>query len=1191
MTTVGVPRRRIWQPWALLAGGLIVTAVAAHYTKSGADVAVQREFDFGCNEIKIKIQDRLNAHEQILRSGAAFFDHAGGVSREDWHRFAERQKVDQQLPGIQGIGFALLIPQQNLAQHVQEIRAEGFPQYQVRPEGERGIYSSIIYLEPFTNRNLRAFGYDMFSEPIRRTAMERSRDVDAAALSGKVILVQETDTNVQAGTLMYVPVYRVGMAHDTIDQRRNALVGWVYSPYRMNDLMRGILGSWDLSGEKRIHLEVFDSDKVSSDTLLFDSQPNTGTVGQTSGLPVVGASGSESHPPSPTSEPFWRIGTAWPLALKSGVVSAGRQWTVRFTRTGSHLSAANYDRVWLVLFGGTSASVLLAGLFFSVLNTRFKALRMARELTEKLAQSEQSYRNQFANNSTVMLLIDPKVGAILDANAAAVSFYGYSCDQLTAMRITDINTLPPAEVFQDMSSIQTKKGQRFQFKHRLADSSVRDVDVSTCPIEFGGRTVLHSIVFDVTERKQAEAALQRVAHAAEQLHHCLELINNCADLDSALTCLMQNAMDSSGMDGAGIYLIEGQNAVLRHHTGLDTAFVEQLARLPLSTDYVKAALEDPRGIVNVIEQIPERNHLYKAFGFRHVYGVVLRLGEQPFGLLNLTSHRVESPSASDIGLIRILALETGSVFLRLKIEGQIRLSEERYRSLYAESRDAIMILSPDTGFLNGNPTAIRLFGCRDEREFTTQTSASLSPAFQPDGKPSADEAQKMMRIALEQGSHFFDWTHRRLDGTEFPSTVLLSRIGSSDQRLLQSTVRDITERKRVEDAKEKMELQNQQLQKSESLGRMAGAIAHHFNNQLQVVMMNLQMALDDLPKNVGPVENLAEAMLSARKAAKVSIQMLTYLGQNTDKNEPLDLSDACQRHLPMLRTVMPKNVVLETDLPTPGPAINANTNQIQQILTNLLTNACEAMGEARGVTRLTVKTVPTADIPDVNRFPIDFLPRGVAYACLEIGDSACGIAAENIDKLFDPFFSTKFTGRGLGLPVVLGIVRAHGGSVTVESQPGKGSVFRAFLPMLAEAIPQKPIPVAQSPKAAGGGTVLVVDDEPTLRQAVSLALKRFGFTVLAAEDGVEALEVFEQHRDEICCVLCDLTMPRMNGWDTLTALRKLVPDIPVILASGYSEAQVMAGNHPELPQAFLSKPYELPTLMEVIARVMKNPKG
>ena len=180
-SSIGAGHRRIWQAFGLLLMGLIATALAAHYTKSETDRESKREFDFVCNEIKIKIQDRLNAHEQILRSGAAFFDHSGSVSREDWHRFAERQKVDQQLPGIQGIGFALLIPKQNLAQHVQEIRAQGFPQYQVRPEGKREIYSSIIYLEPFTNRNLRAFGYDMLSEPVRRTAMERARDQDAAA--------------------------------------------------------------------------------------------------------------------------------------------------------------------------------------------------------------------------------------------------------------------------------------------------------------------------------------------------------------------------------------------------------------------------------------------------------------------------------------------------------------------------------------------------------------------------------------------------------------------------------------------------------------------------------------------------------------------------------------------------------------------------------------------------------------------------------------------------------------------------------------------------------------------------------------------------------------------------------------------------------------------------------------------------
>ena len=180
---------------------------------------------------------------------------------------------------------------------------------------------------------------------------------------------------------------------------------------------------------------------------------------------------------------------------------------------------------------------------------------------------------------------------------------------------------------------------------------------------------------------------------------------------------------------------------------------------------------------------------------------------------------------------------------------------------------------------------------------------------------------------------------------------------------------------------------------------------------------------------------------------------------------------------------------------------------------------------------------------------------------------AAGSRHENIEKLFDPFFSSKFTGRGLGLSVVLGIVRAHGGAVTVESEPGRGSIFRVFLPVSAEEVLRQPDQAAQSPKMDQGGTVLLVDDEQMVRNVGERALMRLGFTVLLAKDGVEAVEIFRQHRDEVRCVLCDLTMPRMNGWETLAALRKLAPGLPVILASGYDKAQVMAGDHPELPQA------------------------
>ena len=184
--------------------------------------------------------------------------------------------------------------------------------------------------------------------------------------------------------------------------------------------------------------------------------------------------------------------------------------------------------------------------------------------------------------------------------------------------------------------------------------------------------------------------------------------------------------------------------------------------------------------------------------------------------------------------------------------------------------------------------------------------------------------------------------------------------------------------------------------------------------------------------------------------------MLTYLGQSFDKHEPLDLSETCRRTLPMLQAIMSGDVVLETDLPSPGPVISANANQIQQVLTNLVTNAREAVGESRGAIHLNVKTVSPAEIPAAHRFPLDWQPQDNAYACLEVTDAGCGIEDKDIENLFDPFFSSKFTGRGMGLAVVMGIVRAHGGVVTVESEPGRGSVFRVFLPVSGKEVLRHP---------------------------------------------------------------------------------------------------------------------------------------
>ena len=508
--------------------------------------------------------------------------------------------------------------------------------------------------------------------------------------------------------------------------------------------------------------------------------------------------------------------------------------------------------------------------------------------------------------------------------------------------------------------------------------------------------------------------------------------------------------------------------------------------------------------------------------------------------------------------------------------------ESRFRQLFEADILPIAYWNMDGTFTDANGAWCRLTG--------------LDPAQVRAGKASwhvitppemlARDLTAIREIQAKGACVPYEKEFIRTDGSRVPVLITGSMLtGSATEGI--AFAMDLTERKQAEAEREKLEAQNRQLQKSESLSRMAGAIAHHFNNQLQAVMLSLELAMNGLPRDSEAAEILAGAMLSARKGAEVSSLMLTYLGQTAGAFEALDLSETCLRSLVLLRAIIPKSVILRTGFPTPGPVIHANAKQIQQVLTNLVTNAWEA-GSAQDAICITIKTVSAGGIPVLHRFPLDCQPQDDTYACLEVADTGSGIPGKHIEELFDPFFSTKFTGRGLGLAVVLGVVRAHRGAVTVESTPGCGSTFRVFLPLSSETDQTRRIPEVIIGKAHGRGAVLLVDDEPEVRTPVTRALKRMGFDVLAAEDGVEGMQLFREHQKAIRVVLCDLTMPRMNGWETLAALRKLAPGVPVILASGHSETTAMEGEHPQLPDAFLKKPYHLKELGDAIARVMGN---
>ena len=471
-------RKRDGLTWSLLLLGLATTLLAFGYAKRHIETEAKAQFASDCNEIQERIAARMAAHAQVLRGAAALFEVTSTVTRQDWRDFTARQQVEQYLPGIQGVGFALLIPRERLAQHEQEIRAQGFPEYHVRPAGEREYYSSIIYLEPFSGRNLRAFGYDMLSESVRRSAMEQARDLNLAVLSGKVTLVQETDQDVQFGALMYFPVYRKGLLIETAAQRRAAMLGWVYSPYRMRDLMQGILDVSELGAKKQIRLRVFDDAQEDPNAVLYDSQPGIKT--EAASVPLV--------------------------TLKVTASFNQRRWQLTFSRNSQKV---NNDFAYAILAGGCLTSVLLFGFLRSVLNTRLKAYQLAEQLTAELRESEAKHSIIYHNEVYAICLYEVDSLKLLDVNAAFCRLYGYSqAELLSGMTMRTIM----AEIQDPAAANDPGFGPGTRFiplqQHRKKDGTVFPVETVGGQCLWRGRLVIFALLHDITERQRTEASLE-----------------------------------------------------------------------------------------------------------------------------------------------------------------------------------------------------------------------------------------------------------------------------------------------------------------------------------------------------------------------------------------------------------------------------------------------------------------------------------------------------------------------------------------------------------------------------------------------------------------------------------------------------------------------------------------------------------
>ena len=514
---------------------------------------------------------------------------------------------------------------------------------------------------------------------------------------------------------------------------------------------------------------------------------------------------------------------------------------------------------------------------------------------------------------------------------------------------------------------------------------------------------------------------------------------------------------------------------------------------------------------------------------------------------------------------------------RKRTEEALRESEDRFKKLFMEAPLGIALIDSLSGQIyEVNPMFARIAGRTMEEMVQTDWLKITHPddvqkdldhmALMNSGKTRGFQMEK--RYLLPGGDPVW------INMTIAPVDV---KDKSSPRHLCM--IEDITARKQAEKQKQEFDLQLLQTQKLESLGVLAGGIAHDFNNILMAIIGNADLALMKLPPGSPVTENLRAIDTASARAADLAKQMLAYSGKGRFLVESIDLNRLLDEMLHMLKVSISKKAVLCLNTSVEVPTVEADATQMRQVIMNLVINASEAIGDRGGLIAINVGCMEC----DRDYLKNSWLDEGIAegtYVCLEISDTGCGMDQETATKIFDPFFTTKFTGRGLGMAAVLGIIRGHKGAIRVFSEPGKGSTFKLLIPASKNSSRQQKRE-AESEAWSSSGKVLLVDDEESVQAAGSMMLRALGFTPIVAGDGGEAIEICKSTSD-IAFVILDLTMPRMDGEQCFRELRKLNPDLKVIMSSGYHEQEVTQRFLGQGLTSFIQKPYKLSKLSEVI---------
>ncbi|MFH0960208.1 MAG: PAS domain S-box protein [Pseudomonadota bacterium] len=677
-----------------------------------------------------------------------------------------------------------------------------------------------------------------------------------------------------------------------------------------------------------------------------------------------------------------------------------------------------------------------------------------------------------------------------------------------------------------------------------------------------GETIVgfQSIARDITDRKRAEEALQ--------------------SSEERFRTLFETANDA-------IFMMDGEKFIECNAKTLQIFGCEEKEDIVGHTPYGFSPDKQPDGLDSLEKAL---NYINAAldYGPQTFYWKHCRKDGSPFDA------EVSLNALTLDGKAHLQAI-VRDITDRKRAEDELLESEQKFRRITKNSSDALWQLTPDLVFTDIVHSGKKLLGYEPHELLGRPIWEFLAPN---QIEPLRRRVAERIKLLLSDREGFvpkpYEIENVRPDGTTLWTEAIISPVFNNEGNLIafEGVSRDITDRKRLEEEKLDMERKRLHAQKLESLAVMAGGIAHDFNNQLAVVLGNLELALMDLPADSEAKVGIMNAIQAAKRSAELCRQIQIYTGNTFYDPVDLDFNELLNTNPVPLELRVSRNVTLNLESYNTLPPIKGDADQIQCLVTNILVNASEAVGDKDGEVRLSTGVID-CDAEYLSRSRLEEKPEPGRFVFLEVTDTGCGMDDRTQHRLFDPFFSTKFWGRGLGMAKVMGITKGHRGAIIVESEIGKGTTIRVLFPVSKEAQESSVhvVDVVET-KAPAPDTVnqrkiiLVVEDETSVRDVTVKFLEVFGYDTIIAVDGEEGVRVFRERLNEIDLVMLDFKMPKMNGVEVFGELIRIKPDVKVILCSGYSEDAVIEIFPGQRPAGILHKPYNMADLKGELERLL-----